>query len=341
MPDAIRFGVSPIAWINDDLPELGAGTSLERMFREAAAIGYDGIELGGAFPREPEALSALLAPSGLALAAGWYASSLLTGDAEAEIEALQPHLRLLRAMGCDVFIAAECSTSVHGCRTVPLSHRPVLDWAGWRRFGRELAHLSEYLAQEGFRLAYHHHLGTAVHGLADLSALLTHTPSHVGLVLDTGHAVLGGIDPVAVIREHPERIAHVHCKDVRLPAFAAVEAAGGSFLDGVLAGMFTVPGDGSLAFGPVLRALADIAYRGWLIVEAEQDPQVADPRIYGRIGLETVRREAIAAGLTVWTGSGGPLARAAIGPPPRCDATPQPCAATPFPPSEPARFGLA
>ncbi|AMB44832.1 myo-inosose-2 dehydratase [Methylobacterium sp. J-043] len=338
MSERIRFGVSPIAWINDDLPELGAGTPLERMFHEAAAIGYDGIELGGAFPREPAALSALLAPSGLALAAGWYASSLLTVDAEAEIEALQPHLRLLRAMGCDVFIAAECSTSIHGLRRVPLAHRPVLDWAGWRRFGRELTHLSEYLAREGFRLAYHHHLGTAVQSVTDLSAMLAHTPSHVGLVLDTGHAVLGGIDPVALIREHPERIAHVHCKDVRPPAFAAVEAAGGSFLDGVLAGMFTVPGDGSLAFGPVLRALADIKYRGWLIVEAEQDPQIADPRIYGRIGLETVRREAIGAGLTTWTGS---LARAAVGAPSPRNAPSQSPAATLFPLAELALSGLA
>jgi inosose dehydratase len=340
VPESIRLGVSPIAWINDDLPELGAGTPLERMLREAAAIGYEGIELGGTFPRDPESLSAVLAPSGLVLAAGWYASSLLTGDAEKEIEALQPHLQLLRAMGCDVFIAAECSTSVHGCRTVPLSDRPVLDGAAWRRFGRDLTHLSAYLAREGFRLAYHHHLGTAVHGLADLTALLAHTPSHVGLVLDTGHAVLGGIDPVAVIREHPERIVHVHCKDVRLPAFAAVEARG-SFLDGVLAGMFTVPGDGSLTFGPVFRALADIRYRGWLIVEAEQDPRIADPRIYGRIGLETVRREAVGAGLAAGTGPGGALARAAIEAPAPLDTPSQSPIATPLPLAEPALSGLA
>lgn len=295
---SIRFGASPINWINDDMPELGAGTSLDTLLGDAAAIGYDGVELGGIFPRDPDSLAAALAPHGLKLAAGWYSTALLERDAEEEIAALEPHLRLLEAMGCNVFIAAETTRSVHCRREMGLRARPMLDEDSWRMFASRLTTVSEYVAARGFKLAYHYHLGTVVQDALDIDRLLGLTPAHVGLVLDTGHAVLGGLDPVDLILAHPERIAHVHCKDIRPPVFAAVEDRGGSFLDGIVDGMFTVPGDGAIAFGPVLRALAAIDYEGWLIVEAEQDPGRADPRVYARMGLEALRREGLVAGLT-------------------------------------------
>jgi len=136
-----------------------------------------------------------------------------------------------------------------------------------------------------------------VEGPADLEAFLRATGESVGLTLDTGHAALGGLDSVAAIRAYPRRIAHVHCKDVRGEVFADVRARDASFLDGVLAGMFTVPGDGDLDYAAVMRALADIGYSGWIVVEAEQDPARADPRVYGELGLRTLTREAAAAGL--------------------------------------------
>jgi inosose dehydratase len=173
-----------------------------------------------------------------------------------------------------------------------------LDAAGWASFGAALTEVADYIQAQGLRFAYHHHLGTVVERNEDIEAFLRVTGPSVGLTVDTGHAALGGIDPVALILEHPRRIAHVHCKDVRQNVFQRVTDNRGSFLDGVLAGMFTVPGDGRLDYRAVMRALAAIDYSGWIIVEAEQDPALAAPRTYAEIGLATLRREALSAGLT-------------------------------------------
>jgi inosose dehydratase len=287
---SIRFGVSPIAWINDDLPELGGNTPVETVLRDARALGFEGIELGGKFPREPVRLGAQLGAHELALIGGWWSAALLVRSVDEEIAALQPHLRLLEALGSSVFIIAECSNTVHGDRRRPLSSAPRLPERQWPTFGERLSALARYLEDRGLRLAYHFHLGTVVERQEDIERFLAHTDSRVGFVVDTGHAALGGIDAERLIRSHPERVAHVHTKDVRRQVFAEVMERDGSFLDGVLAGMFTAPGDGDLDFRGVARALTDVRYSGWVVVEAEQDPELADPRAYSRIGLETVRR---------------------------------------------------
>jgi len=293
----IRFGVSPIAWINDDMPELGGDTPLNAVLADVRDLGFSGVELGGSFPRDAAALSALLASFELALVGGWYSGSLLEQSAQDEIAALQSHLALLEALGSTVFVFAETSNAIHGNRGTPLGQTPRLARDDWKRFGEAMTGVADYVTGRGFRFAYHHHLGTVVERAEDLDAFLGATGESVGLTLDTGHAVLGGIDPLAVIRAHPRRIAHVHCKDVRWTVFRQLKAEGGSFLDGVLAGMFTVPGDGDIAFGPVMAALAAIGYSGWIIVEAEQDPALADPRLYAELGLGTLTREAAIAGL--------------------------------------------
>ena len=294
---SVRFGVSPIAWANDDMPELGGDTPLETILGDARDIGFVGVELGGKFPRDPAVLKPLLDGYGLDLVGGWYSGELLIRDVEAEIAAAWDHLALLKAMGSTVFVHAETSNAIHSQRGVPLSHTPRLDEAGWKAFGARLTGFADHVQAHGLRFAYHHHLGTVVERPDDLAAFLSVTGASVGLTLDTGHAALGGIDPVAAIRAHPERIAHVHCKDIRSAVFAEVKAKDTSFLEGVLAGMFTVPGDGGLDYTAVMRALADIGYAGWIVVEAEQDPAVADPRKYGELGLRTLEREAAAAGL--------------------------------------------
>ena len=294
---SIRFGVSPIAWVNDDMPELGGDTPLETILADARDIGFAGVELGGKFPRDAAVLKPLLARYHLDLVGGWYSGELLVRDVEAEIAAAQDHLALLKAMGSTVFVHAETSNAIHGQRATPLSRTPRLDAAGWKSFGARMTGFAEYIQSQGLRFAYHHHLGTVVEGPGDLEVFLRATGEAVGLTLDTGHAALGGIDPVAAIRAHPRRIAHVHCKDIRAEVFAGVRDRDASFLDGVLAGMFTVPGDGGLDYGAVMQALADINYSGWIVVEAEQDPAVADPRQYGELGLRTLEREAAAAGL--------------------------------------------
>ena len=294
---SIRFGVSPIAWTNDDMPELGGDTAIETILADAAEIGFSGVELGGKFPREPAALKAMLAPHHLDLVGGWYSTHLLARRAEIEIAALQSHLALLKAMRSPVFIAAECSNAIHGERATPLSETPRLELADWPEFGVRLGALATHVEAQGLKFAYHFHLGTVVERQIDLDRFIEHTPANVGFVVDTGHAALGGVDAAALIRRHPERIAHIHTKDVRRPVFERMQAEGRSFLDGVLAGMFTAPGDGDLDFGPVMAALAAIGYGGWIVIEAEQDPKLADPRDYSRLGLATLKAAAGAAGL--------------------------------------------
>lgn len=291
----VRLGINPIGWSNDDFPEFGGETSLETCLSEAHEAGYAGIELGHKFPRTPEALRAVLAAHDLSLVSGWYSAQLLTRSAEAEFTAARPHIDLLKAMGCQIFILAETSNAVHGDRTIPLSRRPHLADADWLGFARRLTAFAEAVAREGLTVAYHHHMGTVVETRAEIDRLMHLSGPAVTLLLDTGHAVFAGADPVALARIYATRITHVHCKDVREAVMARAKTTEESFLDSVVAGVFTVPGDGMVDFPAVLAALP--AYSGWLVVEAEQDPAQAHPLTYARLGHRNLSRFARAAGL--------------------------------------------
>jgi inosose dehydratase len=292
-----RLGVSPIAWANDDMPELGAATTVETILAEAAEIGFAGVELGGRFPRDPAVLGPMLARRRLGLIGGWWSTHLRARTVEDEVEAARDHVDLLQALGSPVFIAAECTDAVHGDRSRPMRERPRLEYGDWAEFGARLSALAAHTAELGLAFAYHFHLGTVVEDQDDLDRFLDATSEEVGLVVDTGHAALGGVDAPRLIRDHPRRVAHVHAKDVRGATARRVRAEGLSFLDGVLDGMFTAPGDGDLDFDGVMGVLADIGYAGWIVEEAEQDPARADPLAYGRLGFATLERAARAAGL--------------------------------------------
>ncbi len=285
---AIRIGANPIGWSNDDMRELGGATPLETCLGEAAEIGFQGMELGHKFPREAGALKAALAPFGLACVSGWYSAELLRRDADAELAALRPHLDLLKAMGSDVLVFAETSNAIHGDRSAPLSRRPVLGRADWAEFGARMTRVAEATAAEGVRLAYHHHMGTVVQSEADIDALMAATGPSVHLLLDTGHATWGGADPAALARRYRTRIAHVHTKDVRALVMRQAAAEDWSFLDAVVAGVYTVPGDGMVDFGRVFAELP--GYAGWVVIEAEQDPSKADPKTYATMGYKHLRR---------------------------------------------------
>lgn len=292
---AVRLGTNPIAWSNDDLRELGGATPLATCLAEARQAGFEGIEMGHKFPRQPDALRAALAPSGLALISGWYSAELLRRDAAAELAAMRPHLDLLKALECCVLIIAETSNAVHGDRAVALSRRPVLAADDWPGFARRLIELGKAVADAGLDLVYHHHMGTVVQTEAEIDRLMEITGPELRLLLDTGHATFAGADPVALARRWRERIGHVHCKDVRGAVMREAQRRDQSFLDAVVDGVFTVPGDGMVDFTAVLRALP--GYDGWLVVEAEQDPARANPLEYATLGATALRRYAAAAGL--------------------------------------------
>jgi inosose dehydratase len=292
----VRLGINPIGWTNDDMPELGDDTPLEVCLQEARAAGYDGIELGRKFPRNARELRPLLARHGLSLVSGWHGAHLRTRPAREEIDAMQADVQLLEDMGCSVMVFAEASDSVHARRDVPLSRRPILGHEEWPRFGERLTEVAEHLRGRGLRLAYHHHVGTVVETEEDIDRLMEVAGKTVGLLLDTGHLAYAGGSLLRVVRRHAHRLAHVHCKDVRPGVLAEVRRSDRSFLDAVLAGVFTVPGDGVVDYGALLPVLKSIGYAGWLVVEAEQDPAVANPATYARLGFLNLSRAA-AAGL--------------------------------------------
>jgi inosose dehydratase len=289
----LKIGINPLTWTNDDMPELGGDTPLETCLAEAKQAGYDGVELGNKFPRDAAKLRPILARHGLSLVSGWYSGHLLERSPAAEIEAVEAHLSLLSAMGCATMVFAEVSGCIHGDRTTKLSRRPRLDDKGWRRLATGLNEVARHLQRRGVRMAYHHHMGTVIETADEIDRLMMMTGPDVGLLLDTGHLAYAGGDPVAAARRHGERIAHVHCKDVRRDVLAAASQADSSFLDAVLAGVFTVPGNGCVDYPRVFEALAASGYRGWLVVEAEQDPAKAHPLTYARMGHAYLRPLAV------------------------------------------------
>lgn len=287
---SVRIGINPLTWTIDDLPEVGGETSLETCLTEARAAGFEGVELGCKFPRTAPELRAALAPHGLALVSGWYSTNLLLRDAADEFDAMRSHRELLSALGCDVVVVAETTRCIHGERGTRLSQRPVLAAADWPRFAERLEELGARLGDAGLRLAYHHHMGTVVQSEDEVDRLMDSCDDSVSLLLDTGHLTFAGGDPARAAARHADRIAHVHCKDVRRPVLARSLNRDSSFLDAVLDGVFTVPGDGSVDYAAVLGPIARAGYRGWLVVEAEQDPAVAPSAEYANLGYRNLRR---------------------------------------------------
>jgi inosose dehydratase len=273
----VRLGINPLTWTNDDLPSLGAETTLETCLREARSAGFTGVELGNKFPRVAKELRPILQAHDLSLVSGWYSGRLLERDVDAEWDAMAAHFELLRALDCEVMVFAEVSRCTHGNLRAPVSQRPHLARREWPGFCDRLTALAERMKAEGLRLAYHHHVGTVVQSQQDIDRMMEGTSDSVGLLLDTGHLTYAGAASAAcaVAERYAQRIVHVHCKDVRGFILERVRNRDTSFLDAVLDGVFTVPGDGLIDYRRVLAPLAAAQYSGWLVVEAEQDPVVA------------------------------------------------------------------
>ncbi|MDO5641874.1 MAG: myo-inosose-2 dehydratase [Paracoccus sp. (in: a-proteobacteria)] len=296
----ILYGTNPIAWANDDDQSIGAHILTGQILHEAGElIGFDGIENGHRWPDDPEALKSLLAGYGLRFISGWYSTELLTRSVAAEITAVQPHLAKLKANDCRVCIACECSNTVHGSPDVPVNDRPRLSAADMAGFGAKMEAFAAYLALEGITLAYHHHMGTVVESPADIDAFMAATGPATHLLFDAGHCAFGGGDPAQVLARHAPRVAHFHAKNIRRAVTQRVRDENLSFLQGVLAGAFTVPGDpeGAIDFVPLLRILAEQGYDGWLVIEAEQDPVQRNPLDYQSLGLKSLKHAARQAGL--------------------------------------------
>jgi inosose dehydratase len=295
----VRIGTNPIAWSNDDMPELGGDTPLETCLSEARSIGFVGIELGNKFPRRAAELGPVLDGNGLSLVSGWYGAELRKRTVDEEIAAMTPHLELLAEMGAPVMVFCETSDTVQNRRGVSLRDRPVMREEEWAPFLEKLVAVAEHMNARGVRLAYHHHMGTVIEKAHEVDRLMASTPPVVGLLFDTGHLTFAGEDPAAVAGRWAHRVVHVHAKDVRPDVKEKALAEGWSFLDSVVEGVYTVPGDGCIDFRAALKPIAAADYSGWLVVEAEQDPARANPLTYGRMGYENLRAIATELGFTV------------------------------------------
>lgn len=295
----IKLGIAPIAWSNDDLPELGGETTLETCLSEAKAAGFSGVEKGGKFPLDPKVLGPLLEDQGLALCSGWFSGGLRHGTVEDEKKNIAEQLHLFQVLGCPVMVYAETTGTVQGQIDTPVADRPVMPDEEFGPYGEKLTTFADWLEAEGCPMSYHHHMGTVIETERDVDLLMQATGPSVGLLLDTGHLTFAGGDVLATTRRHGARINHVHCKDIRGEVLQRLKAENWSFLNGVLEGVFTVPGDGMIDYGPFAKLLAEIGYSGWVVVEAEQDPVKANPFEMAKIGHAALSEAFGAAGFTI------------------------------------------
>jgi len=285
----VQYGISPLTWTNDDMPELGGDIPLETCLSEMAEAGFSGTELGTKYPRDPEVLIPLLKSYGLVLASGWYSGNLMTLTADQEIAAMQEHIKLLKAAGCTAMVYGEVSNSVHGDINTPLSQRVILTMDEWKAYAEKITKVADYLLNEhGIKLSFHHHMGTICETAEDINLFMELTGDSVHLTLDTGHLTYAGADPVTMIKRWGHRIGHMHFKDLRLGVMKAARDADKSFLNAVLDGVFTVPGTGDVDYDDVFAALKERNYEGWLLVEAEQDPAKANPLAFAKTAYENI-----------------------------------------------------
>jgi inosose dehydratase len=285
----VQYGISPLTWTNDDMPELGGDIPLETCLSEMAEAGFTGTELGTKYPRDPAILVPLLKSHGLVLASGWFSGNLMTNTAEQEIAAMQTHITLLKAAGCKAMVYGEVSNSVHGDITIPVSKRVILNAEQWQEYGRKITIVADHLLnQHGIKLSFHHHVGTICETETDIDTLMKATGPSVFLTLDTGHITYGGGNPVNIINRWGDRIGHMHFKDLRLEVMHAARNADKSFLSAVLDGVFTVPGTGDVNYDEVFKALKARDYEGWLLVEAEQDPAKANPLQFAKTAFKNI-----------------------------------------------------
>ncbi len=272
---AAKLGISPIAWWNDDLPELSDDVSLEECLRQASEAGFTGIETGRRFPMTMKELGPLLDRFSIAVCGGWFSGLLLDGDIEAEKDRIAGQMALFGDAGAPCIVYGETARSIQGERNAPLAGKAKLTEPEMAAYGRKVSDFADWCGRAGMPISYHHHMAAVVETEEELDLLMKH--SSVPLLLDTGHLALAGGDNLRAIENHHARISHVHTKDIRTGVANGIDRGRASFLDAVIEGAFTVPGDGSLDFEEIAKALAERGYEGWFVVEAEQDPVASPP----------------------------------------------------------------
>ena len=298
---SVKLGIAPIAWSNDDMPELGGDTSLETCLSEAREAGFTGIESGGKFPKTSKELLPILNKHNINLCSGWYGANLLKRSVKDEMENIRTQLDLFKDCNAHCIVFAEVTNSIQADESKPLSKRPKLDKDDWKNFCEKINEVGKRLEGENMPLAYHHHMGTVIQSHEDTERLMNETNDTVKLTIDTGHMLFAGGNSLKIIRDFKEKIAHVHCKDMREKVLNKSLSQDLSFRHAFLEGAFTVPGDGCIDYKPIFNELVKNNYQGWLVVEAEQDPKKANPFEYAKIGFNYLKKTSSECGLEIIT----------------------------------------
>ena len=295
----VKIGISPIAWQNDDLPDLTANYTMEQALRESRQIGYTGVERGQRMPHDTAGLRTYLEGNDIALCGGWCSGAMLVNDLAAEKVAVQQQVDQFIALNAPCMVYAECSNTVQGQIATPVNARPKLSRAEVLAYAARLSELAKWTAGQGMPMAYHHHMGSIIESEDDVNWLMQGSTPDLHLCFDTGHLLFGGGDVLATLNRWADRVQHVHFKDIRAGVVADVRANDLSFLQAVIAGAFTVPGDGCIDFQAVATQLKAMDYAGWIVVEAEQDPAKANPFTYSKMGYDHIISVCAKAGLVI------------------------------------------
>ena len=285
----IQIGISPIAWQNDDLPDLTAAYSMEQALEESREIGYTGVERGQRMPKDTDGLKAYLDKYDIALCGGWCSGATLVNDFDDEVAAIMAQVEQFKALNAPCIVYAECSNTIQGDQSVAVNDRPTLSRDDIRSYAVKLSEVAKWSTDQGMPVAYHHHMGSIIESEDDVNWLMEYSdPNALKLCFDTGHLLFGGGDVLATLDRWGDRVHHVHFKDIRPDVVKSIRENRGSFLDAVIAGAFTVPGDGCIDFHAVGKALKGMDYSGWIVVEAEQDPAKAPPKEYSQMGYDHI-----------------------------------------------------
>ena len=298
---SIKLGVAPIAWSNDDMPELGGKTTLEQCLNEAHKAGFTGIESGGKFPKNSEELLPKLKKEKLELCSGWYGAHLLKNTPKEEFSLMRNQLNLFKDCNAPCMVFAEITNSIQGDPNVPLSKKPKLSKDDWSKLILRMNEISKMMIDENMPLAYHHHMGTVIETEKETKRLIESTNDTVKLLIDTGHMLFAQGSSINLLNDFSERLIHVHCKDIRKEILDKSLKSDSTFRQAFLDGAFTVPGDGCIDYKPFLKILKEKNYSGWLVVEAEQDPSKANPFEYAKIGYKYLSKAAMDCGFEIVT----------------------------------------
>ncbi|MBQ7957021.1 MAG: myo-inosose-2 dehydratase [Clostridia bacterium] len=292
--EKIRLGIAPIAWTNDDMPDLGAENTFEQCVSEMALAGYKGCEIGNKYPKCPEELTKKLEIRGLQIANRWFSSFILTKPFEEVEKDFRENCEFLKACGAKRIGASEQSYSIQGQMETPVFEKKyVMNDEEWKKFADGLSKLGKIAKEYDITLVYHHHMGTVVQTAEEIDKMMSLCDEDsVYLLFDSGHLAYCGEDYLAVLKKYAKRIKHVHLKDIRPEIVKKVKDEHLSFLQGVRLGAFTVPGDGMIDFAPIFEVLEEADYEGWMLVEAEQDPAIANPFEYAVKARKYIREKA-------------------------------------------------